>query len=107
MTGCGWSFWSSFTFLNVPGQSFWYEGPSKSASSEKHPLIWMSNESVPGTQKPWSSSSSSPPGSSEPSTAQLKSASSLRQCSKCPISSENDTFVVWADQVFPRGFAVL
>jgi len=37
----------------------------------------------------------------------LKSASSCGQCSKCPISSENETFVRCADHVFPRAFAVL
>ena len=62
-------------------------------------------ESLPGTQK--TSSSSRPSGSSEPATAQLKFSSSAWQCSKCPISSEYETFVVCADHVFPRTSAVL
>ena len=41
-----------------------------------------------------------------PGLAQLKFASSLRQFSKCPISSDIATLYVCADHVFPRGLAV-
>src|SRR5919206_807459 len=107
MTGCGWKCWSEFTNRFVPGQSFWYEGPSKSSSDARQPLMCTTQASLPGTQKLWSSSSSRPFGSSAPAFAQLKSGVSSRQCSKCPISSENEMFTVCADHVFPRGFAVL
>ncbi len=60
LTGCGCWAWSAATFGNVPGQSNWYEFPSKSPSAEKHPLILINDESDPGTQKPLSSSGSSP-----------------------------------------------
>src|ERR1051326_2373401 len=66
MTGSMWRTRSRWTFGFVPGQSFWYDGPS-----------------------------------------QLKFSSSAWQCSKCPISSEYETFVVCADHVFPRASAVL
>src|SRR5215469_216258 len=62
-------------------------------------------ESVPGTQPV--SSASSPLASWAPAEAQLKFWSSARQFSKWPISSEKATLYVCADQVLPRGFAVL
>ena len=73
----------------VPGQSGRYDWPSKSSSSLKQPLIFTSVESAAGTQKPLPSSSSSAPLSWSPGLAQFVFvASSLRQFSKWPISSD-------------------
>src|SRR3954449_5544157 len=106
-TGDGWSFASLRASGSVPGQSGRYDCPSKSPSSEKHPLIFTSVESAAGTQKSLSSSSSSAPLSWSPGLTQFVFvASSLRQFSKCPISSDIATLYVCADQVLPRGFAV-
>src|SRR5690348_16636888 len=63
-------------------------------------------ESVPGTQKLFPSSSSSPPASWLPGVVQLAFASIARQFSKCPTSSDIATLYVWALHVFPRVFAV-
>ena len=64
-------------------------------------------ESDAGTQALLSSSGSRPdPASWAPGTAQLEFASSCRQFSKCPISSDIATLYVCADHVFPRGFPV-
>ena len=105
-SGDGCSRWSRFAFESVPGQSALYDCPSQSSSSLKQPLIWTSVESVPGTQKLLSSSSSSPPLSWAPGTAQLNCASICTQFSKCPISSDIATLYVCADHVLPRGLAV-
>src|SRR5262245_49265021 len=91
----------------VPGQSIRYDCPSKSSSAWKHPLILTTVASAAGTQKTSSPSGALPAGSDSAERAQLKFASSSRQFSKCPISSENATLYVCADHVLPRGFAVL
>src|SRR5262245_30156859 len=93
-------------FGSVPGQSCRYDCPSKSLSAEKHPLIFTRDESAAGTQKLLPSSGSGFEPSKLPGFTQLNCESSLRQFSKCPISSEKATLYVCADQVLPRGFAV-
>ena len=60
---------------SVPGQSFRYDGPSKSSSSRKQPLISISSESRPGRRRRRRRRACRP-ARRRSTTAQLKSASS-------------------------------
>ena len=69
-------------------------------------MIFTSRESFAGTQKLLPSSGSGFGPSKMPGFTQLNCESSLRQFSKCPISSEKATLYVCADHVLPRVLAV-
>src|SRR3954453_10043412 len=97
--GVGCSFRSRKGFANVPGQSSWYDGPSKSPSSSRHPMMGTTALKSAPFRQAWSSSSSvvsAPPGS-----VQVPFASIASQYSQWPISSDADTFVVCADHIGP------
>src|SRR5215472_12557850 len=69
MIGVEWNWASAFGLLLVPGQLFWYSGPSKSTSVPRHPPIWILCESDAAWQG--TSSPSGPAGSVLLSPAQV------------------------------------
>ena len=74
-------------FGSVPGQTFWYETPSKSLSVPMHPPIGTSSEKA-GEKQPRSSPSMLP---SLLLVQRPPSRATVLQYSKWPISSEKAT----------------
>ena len=72
MIGVEWNWASCAGLLNVPGQEFWYSGPSKSTSVPRHPPICIFSESA--AVKHGRSSPSEPAGSLTFEPAQVKFA---------------------------------
>src|SRR6188472_1863484 len=92
-SACNW--WSTLGSADVPGQSGWYDVPSKSKSVKMQPPIWTSSDAS-GLKQLLSSSSFflSP----TPGFTQVPCGLARLQYSKWPISSENATLYEWAAQ---------
>src|SRR5438552_12532132 len=76
--------------VDEPGQTFWYEAPSKSTSDARHPALCARRPVAP-LKQPTSSASGVPPSSVPAVVHAPPSLATAAQFSKCPISSENAT----------------